>query len=320
MDRLRGCSVGILIAAVLGLCWAHVTQAADDELVLKLQGRSVGKSEVVDEFRFAQPAMLAAVRRDDNAARTLAVDWYSNILVAKAAVDDKLIEKQPGLDRAADALRNKFIAKAILARHTEEKVKPETEELHSLMAVNPKLCDAPPRYKVARIGVIVGKHAGEPELAGAKDRILKIKEQIVAGADFAALGEKSSDVALEVRGSDGGWLTEEQLAGLEGGTAVRMLGIGQMSEVVRTSDGYVLFYLQAKDSARRLSFEECRGRLERELRDQFATKLVRDWVNELAQRYEAAFNVDAFVSAVRAVPVESPSSARESPLGAGAKE
>ena len=84
--------------------------AADGDVVLRIGDSTIDAGQVAHEFTWSAPALLNEVRRNDNSMRLLAIDWYSNKLVTKAAVDDKMLDKMPGLASAADSLRTKMIA------------------------------------------------------------------------------------------------------------------------------------------------------------------------------------------------------------------
>jgi hypothetical protein len=277
------------------------THAADEEPVVRIGDWTMTAEQVKNEFSYSSPPLLNQVRRSDNSARLLAVEWYSNALIAKAAADDKLLAKMPGLADAAEALRRKMIATRILQQRLDEKFAPTDEELQQFMRLNEQLCMAPARIRVARIGVVVGRNAGEPEAKGAEARIQEVKKRLAAGEPFATLAEQTSDLPVKGEGGDIGWLTAEEVGRTEGGEALLALQKGGVSDVTKTSEGYVIWKLVDREEARPLPFAECKGRLQKVMNEKYRADIAREWIDELAKRYGASMNMDAFVAAIRSV-------------------
>jgi parvulin-like peptidyl-prolyl isomerase len=294
----------VVAAAALALLGGASAMAADGDAVLRIGDDTLNATQITQEFTWSAPALLNEVRRNDNSMRLLAIDWYSNKLISRAAVDDKLLDKLPGLANAADALRAKMIAGRVLPKYVSERFKSDDRELKQFMELNDQLCNAPTSYRVARIGVVVGKRASEPEIQAAKARLDTMKKRIEGGESFATVADESSDLSAKAPGGEVGWLTSEELERTEGKEAVTALKKDQTSDVIRTSDGFVVYKLLDRKEARKLTFEECRATLERVMNERYKAQIAKDWIGELAKRYNASLNVDAFAAAVRAVPLD----------------
>ncbi len=309
---------GVVLAAlalslvVLG----RFAYSADDEPVVRIGDWTRTADQIRAEFTYSSPSLLNDVRRSDNAARRVAVEWYANALLAKAAADDELLGKLPGLADAADALRRKMIATRVMRQRLEEKFAPTEEELEQFMRFNEELCQAPARIRVARIGVIVGRNASEAEAKGAEERIKDVKKRLDAGESFATLADQKSDLPVRGPGGEIGWITAEEVARTEGGEALMTLDEGAVSDVVKTSDGWVIWKVLAREGPRKLSFAECRKTLERALNERYRADIAREWVDELAERYNASMNMDAFVAAVRSAELPPDWVEREAATGA----
>lgn len=286
------------------LSMARAVAFAADEPVIRIGDWTMTAPEITAEFQYSSPALIHQVRRDDNAVRLLAVEWYSNALIARAAKDDKLLDAMPGLENAASSLRNKMIATRVTPRYVKEKFAPDERELKQFVDLNEQLCMAPGRYRVARIGVIVGKKASEPEVEGAKARIEDVKKRLAAGESFATLADERSDLTSKAPGGEVGWLTEEEVRRTEGKEAITTLKKDQVSDILQTSEGFVIYKLLDREEPRKLTFEECRPTAEKIMNERYRAQIVRDWIDELAKRYDASLNVDAFAAAVRAVPLD----------------
>lgn len=295
--------VAVATVAFVSLAGPSV-RAADGDAVLRIGDSTMNATQITQEFTWSPPGLLNEVRRNDNSMRLLAVDWYSNKLIAKAAADDKYFEKMPGLANAADSLRTKMIAGRVMPKYVGEHFKSDEAELKQFMTMNEELCQAPATYRVARLGVVVGRNASEAEAQGAKARIDEAKKRIAAGESFATLVDEKSDLTSKAPGGEIGWVTAEETERTEGMPSVTGLKKDETTDVLRTSEGYVIFKLLDRKEPRKLTFEECRATLERAMNERFKAQIARDWIDELAKRYDATLNVEAFAAAVRAVPVD----------------
>lgn len=300
----KGLRRALWAVAVLVLLTRGAVLAAEDDAVMRIGDWTMSGPEITAEFSWSPPALLSQVRRNDNAVRLLAVEWYSNALIAKAAADDKLLDKMPGLASAATTLRNKMIASRVMPRYVQDKFAPDEQELKQFVDLNPDLCQAPARYRIARIGVVVGKRASEPEAQGAKARIEDVQKRLGAGESFATLADERSDLTAKAPGGEVGWLTQEEIERTDGHEKVTALKKDQVSEIVQTTDGFVLYKLLDREEPRKLSFAECRATAEQVMNERYKAQIARDWIDELAARYKASLNVDAFAAAVRAVPLD----------------
>jgi parvulin-like peptidyl-prolyl isomerase len=290
--------------AVLVLVQGGVAFGAGDDVAVRVGDWSMTAPQITAEFTYSPPALINQVKRSDNAARLVAVEWYSNALIAKAAADDKLLDKLPGLKDAADAFRRKMIAVQVLPEYLKEKYAPDERELRQFVDMNEAVCQAPARYHVARIGVVVGKKASEAEAQGAKGRIEDIKKRLAAGESFATLADEKSDLPAKGPGGEVGWLSDKEVEHTDGKEKLTSLHQGDVSEVAQTGEGYVIFKLLDFEAPRKLSFEECRPTAEKVMNERYRAQIARDWVDELAKRYNASINMDAFAAAVRAVPLD----------------
>lgn len=300
--RRRAASTGMALVLMIGVAAGPAT---GDDAVVRIGDWTMNAAEITAEFSWSPPALLNQVRRSDNSARLLAVEWYSNALIAKAVASDKqLASKLPGLEAAGNTLRNKMIAGRAVQQYVKDKFAPDEAELKQFVDMNEELCRAQPRYRIASIGVVVAKKAGEQELQGAQARIDDVKKRLAAGESFATLADEKSDLNTKGPGGEAGWLTQEELDRTEGKEAITTLKKEQVSEVVRTSEAFVVFKLLDREEARTLPFEECRATAEKVMNERYRAQIAREWIDEIAKKYDASLNMDAFVAAVRAVPLD----------------
>lgn len=114
----------------------------------------------------------------------------------------------------------------------------------------------------------------------AKEKIEMVYRELRAGKDFAQLAQKYSEDFYRVKGGDVGWMHKGSLDPEFEKMAFRQ-PIGSVSEPFRTSYGYNLLKVEAREPARRMKFEEVRAKLKAELEQKKVLELRRVWVEEL---------------------------------------
>lgn len=144
------------------------------------------------------------------------------------------------------------------------------EQLRQMYAERKDSLFQPEQLQAAHILVAVPAGADEATVAAARERAQALRKRIADGEDFAAVAKQNSDdQASAVQGGDLGNITpgsrEESFE-----LALAELKEGQVSQPVRTSNGFELIKLVKRTPAGQPSFEQVRERLAQEYRRQQA--------------------------------------------------
>jgi len=125
----------------------------------------------------------------------------------------------------------------------------------------------------------------------AKDRLLKIKERLDQGADFAELARlQSEDVASAARGGDLGWLSPGDTVP-EFEKAMESLKPGEISAPVRTQFGWHLIQVLERRDAD-MTKEQQRFRARMALRTQKADEAFQNWLRELRDKAYVEYHLN----------------------------
>jgi peptidyl-prolyl cis-trans isomerase SurA len=126
----------------------------------------------------------------------------------------------------------------------------------------------------------------------AKDRLLKIKDQLDHGADFANLARlQSEDVGSATRGGDLGWLSPGDTVP-EFEKAMAALKPGEISEPVRSQFGWHLIQvLERRDADMTKDQQRLRARMA--LRAQKADEAYQNWSSELRDNAYVEYYLDS---------------------------
>ncbi len=301
LAALAGASALVLAmeTAVVAGQGAGAAGGSGAEVVIRLGERTLTRSELEAALGFESPGVLRRIREDPNAVRFFALEWFRRMLFERAAREDGLLDRLPGLEEAAAERARRLVAE----RYVDEIQKgyaPTDEELDLFYKMHGERCDRPARYRLARIGVVVALHASPEEEAAARSRIERVAERLAAGEGFAALFKEASDMKATEPGGGLGWVTDAELEGEPGAEVFRSLAPGETSRIVRTPRGFEIFKLLEKEEAHRLSREECEPLLRAALEKSYRSSIAARKADELVERFGASMNIDAFVAAARA--------------------
>ena len=295
----KGCGI-LAIFLMVGILGASAQAAA--EPIAEIDGRKVSAVELYNSYAAERPEFIDQIRFDDNAARTLAMDWYRASLFARAGVDEGFRKAQPAVVAQADRIRDQYLAAEYLTWLLKTKYEPTEMEMAQLYKMQPALCASTGKVRMARLGVVWGRNAGPEEVAAAEARFEAMQARLAAGESFGAVADDASDFQASGSGGDTGWVEIEALQGNLMGEKILALLPGERSEVVRLPQSKGIFEMLALEEPGTLSLEACKGRLAEELSLRFRRDVRRRRVNELAAKYNASLNVDAFIAVVRSIP------------------
>jgi hypothetical protein len=271
---------------------------APDEVVIRMGERTVTVGELKDALAYQTPGVLQRLREDLNAVRYFAVQWFHRMLFAEAARTDGFLAKNPGLAESAADLARRPIADAYVAEMENEYTATDAE-IEQFYKLHSDRCAAPTRYRIARVGVVIGVHATPKQEEAGRERIDEIAKRLAAGESFAAVVADSNDMPEKLPGGELGWVTEADLGTDVGGDRFKSLAVGGTTEVIRTPRGLEIFKLIEKQDARLLTLEECRPQLAELLRKQYYEAVRTRRADELVERLGASMNIDNFIAAAR---------------------
>jgi parvulin-like peptidyl-prolyl isomerase len=184
-----------------------------------------------------------------------------------------------------------------------DELKPSDAEVSSYYSMNKEKCRMPVRYRLARVGVQIAKNASEEEKAAAQKRLEAIQAKLLAGESFAAVADQFSDLPSKNPGGELDWIEDADLGKEEGVEVLRVLSVGGRTEPIKTRRGMEIFTLIEKEDGRPQTLEECRGKLAEQINQEYRRVATRKRVDDLARRYGASMNLDAFLDAAKKATV-----------------
>jgi hypothetical protein len=291
---------GIATTLFVGAVAAAEPAAKSGDVVFEVGDRKLTQAEIQAELGYEPEPLLQRMREDDNFARVYAVRWFHAEIFAKAAREDGLVAKTPGLGGAAENLGRNLIAREYQDHLLDVEYKPTDNEIEQYYTFNKELCTAPARYHIARVGVQIAKHASPEEIAAAEKRLAEIQQRLKKGDAFATVADELSDLPSKGPGGDSGWLTDDDLAKDEQSAWIKTLAVGTVSEPKKTIRGTEIYLMMEKEPSRVKTAAECRPEIETRIKREYYKKVSENRADELAKRFKASMNLDAFIAAARA--------------------
>ncbi len=295
------CMPRILLSFTLIILFSATSYA--DDIVAKVNGTELTKKDLEAEVDRLIPR-ITFHRRVPEEKRKL---YYNKALeeminrelqyqdaVAKGIKPDK--EK---VDARMQKIREKSKSqeeyKAALDKEgvTEEKMRTQLEKALLIEAVTAKTVTEPSQVNEADLKSFYEKNSDrfkQPE--GVKLRLISTKDEkkaqdllagIKAGEDFGTLAYTMSEDSYRVKSGDIGYMHKgRMLPEIE--EAAFKLRQGEVSDIIKAGDFFYIIRLEDKKPERQMSFDEVKGKLEKELEQERNRELKEKWIADLRAR------------------------------------
>ena len=184
----------------------------------------------------------------------------------------------------------------IIDRQVRRKVSITDEDVERYYKQNPNKFRGDERAHIRHILLSVAETAPADQVQAAMARANDLYKQIAAGADFAALAREYSEGAGRAEGGDIGWFKRGSLLpGLEE-IAFDKLAVGRVSQPFRTSMGYHIVKLDARESGNLLALSTVAPRIKEELLNKALEERFAKWVKaDLRRKHRVDMKVAGVV-------------------------
>jgi peptidyl-prolyl cis-trans isomerase SurA len=147
-----------------------------------------------------------------------------------------------------EEVRDQILLSRVREREVDNKIQVSESEIDLFLEENKVATTESTEYDVAHILVRVPEQASPTQIAAARERAEKVREEAAGGADFAKLAASYSDGPNALRGGALGWRSAERLPELFA-KALKDMKPGQVSEVLRSPAGFHVLKLIDRRSA-----------------------------------------------------------------------
>jgi peptidyl-prolyl cis-trans isomerase C len=173
-----------------------------------------------------------------------------------------------------DLVITNFVEKTIVP-----KVKVSEEDARKFYDQNPDKFTRPETVKASHILLGVDPKASADEKKAAREKAEKLRKELAAGADFAALAKANSTDGSSQQGGDLGYFAKGQMVPAFENAAFA-LKPGEISDVVETQFGYHIIKLTEKKTSEKVEFKEAQPRIDEYLKNQKVGAAVASYLEE----------------------------------------
>jgi len=232
--------------------------------------------DLIDQALMVQKAKDLDINVENDIVKQLD-DIRKNFNLANLEDLQKEVEKQ-GLvwEDFKDNLRRKLLMREVIGREVGGRIMLSRADIRKYFEEHKKEFESPGGVHLAEILISTDKRKPEEAEKKAKDALAEIK----AGARFAEVARKTSDDQTAAEGGDVGFFKPGTLATAIA-EAVNKLEVGETSDLVQTSHGYMIFKVVEKFRPGIPSFEEVEQRVNEILYNQKMQPALRVYLTTL---------------------------------------
>ncbi len=182
-----------------------------------------------------------------------------NNRMSLSAFREALLREGYDYRRFRDDLQRDLLINQVRRREVEQSVEISEQEIDEHLATTRQETQATREHKLRHIFIGVAEGSGPERINAARERILEIRAQLLAGEDFAALATRVSEGQRALEGGDLGWRTFAQMPN-RFAAVVESLAVGDISEPIRSAVGFHLLKLEGVRGEQRHIVAETRAR------------------------------------------------------------
>ena len=198
-----------------------------------------------------------------------------------------------------DQLREQMLVRKMVVAKAEAIEKPTDEEIRAFYDENQEGFAQEETVSASHILIKIDEATDDDAAKTAKrERLEGLRQELIAGADFAELAEANSDCPSGKNGGDLGPFGRGQMVP-EFEDAAFSQPVGSVGEVVTTPFGYHLIKVSEKTDAKTLAFEDVKERIS----DIIYSQKQQDAVTEYVEGLRTAAVIERFDAPTAADPV-----------------
>lgn len=177
---------------------------------------------------------------------------------------------------------------SLLSTNVGEVESPTEEQCREYYDTHLEQFHEPEKVKASHILVTVDANAAPEEREAAREKIESLRQQCLAGEDFAQLARTHSDCPSSAQGGDLGWFDRARMVE-PFSTAAFALQPGEISDVVETQFGYHVIRLTDRQEGRDIPFDEVREQISQKIEGDERQAGVDSYIKQLREEAEVEY-------------------------------
>lgn len=291
--------LGFLLVGCASLT-AHSPENSPQEILAKIGNHIITLSEFEERIN-ALPShrrqrLLNNKKQKIKFLKRVVEIYVCSLEARKKGLDrDKLIQF-----RIQDAV-DTILAREYIKREVFDNITISDKEVEEYYKTHLQEFTRPEQVRARHILVKVNPKGKPEEWEKALIRVQELKRELDKGADFATLAKKNSDDSrTKTRGGYLGYITKGKFAP-EFSEAAFSLKVGEISEPVKTSQGYHLIKVEDKRPEKIRPLNEVKEYIKSKLREKKERAEVKKTIESLKKEYKVILNTDLLSSENTAV-------------------
>ncbi len=299
------------------------TEAAADPVLVTVEGAEIRQSELMQEVNMIMqrfqgqqvpPEQMAQMRDEvmegamenlimrrllinrvdaegievDDAEIDEVIDAFRQQLPPGMELEDQLA--QAGMDMVSlrDNLRQEMAVNKMLEAKVDHILEPTEDEIAAFHAEHREEYFTMPESVRASHILINTTEMNEEEQEAARERIAELRDQLIAGADFAELAQAESDCPSSAQGGDLGQFGRGQMVPPFEEAAFTQ-EIGEVGEIVETQFGFHLIKVSERIEAGTTDLAESREQIATHLTEQSRQDAMRAYIEQIREEADIQF-------------------------------
>ena len=168
---------------------------------------------------------------------------------------EQIIEKGADYNFFREFLKEDLITREVKRRVISQKVKISKKEIDEFVTHQSHIFKENNQYKISNILISISENPSIQEKSSAKKKVEMIKKKFSSGGQFSTLAKNYSDSGNALSGGDLGWrkISEVPRIFLD---ELETLDVGKISNIIESTNGYYIFYLEDKKEMENVEIEE----------------------------------------------------------------
>ena len=168
---------------------------------------------------------------------------------------EQIIEKGADYNFFREFLKEDLITREAKRRVISQKIKISKKEIDDFVTHQSHVFKENNQYKISNILISISENPSIQEKSSAKKKVEMIKKKFLSGGQFSTLAKNYSDSGNALSGGDLGWrkISEVPRIFLD---ELETLDVGKISNVIESTNGYYIFYLEDKKEMENVEIEE----------------------------------------------------------------
>lgn len=170
-----------------------------------------------------------------------------------------LVQEGVSFSDFRENIESQLIIRQLVEREVVSRIAVTDEEIEGFLADQEKATGNVKEYNVSHILIRVPEFADNNTITKLRDKAQLVSEKIRGGMAFAQAAVSFSQAQNALEGGDLGWRTEGQLPALFV-DVVRRMEVGQVSEVLRSSNGFHILKLTDTRGGSKVAVKQTKAR------------------------------------------------------------